>query len=227
MVEFARVALFLVVGFCIGTVVVGSASTYLAKPTDVTFTSTAFNTTTLQNTVTETNAQTSLLTSTVTLTSLSTTTSTVATTSYLTTASTVSTTITSAITQSSTTTLLATSTVTETSLSTITETNNATGSTSAVEIANVYGNTDQNYMFSTPTGTITLEWTTMQLSPGSSFSLAWYLNVPPNYGTVAQGSYTGAGPFSATISGLVPDGQYVLELLPSNAYYNLEILGDS
>jgi len=233
MVDIGRAVLFAVVGFCIGSIAVGLASTS-AMNHGTTVVSTQYSVQTLDSTVTLTKVQTDPMTSTqdVTLTQTDTSTATAVSTvysnmtltsyssSYLTVTSTTSVTAT----ESYTSTLTSTSTITQTTTVTNSATSTANSTSSLSPIVRLAGNGTQTSMdFASPSTNLSLEFTLTNSGGSQSGSLTWIVLLSSSFNPVAQGTVSGPGQSNVTVTDLIKGDQYVIEVIPSSTVYDLEV----
>ena len=233
MVDIGRAVLFAVVGFCIGSIAVGVASTSTMNHA-TTVVSTTFAIQNVDHTVTVTQAQTDPETSTqdVTQTQTDTSTATAFSTVYSNTTLTsyssiyMTSTATSSFTttESYTSTLTSTSTLTQTTTVTSTLTSTTNSSTTQLLIVRVAGNTTQSSAdFVSPSSNLNLELTLTNSSHSQSGSVTWVVLLSSSFNPVAQGTVSVSGLTDVSVSGLVKGDQYVIEVIPTNAAYDLEV----
>jgi hypothetical protein len=221
--------LLLVVGFCVGSIVVAGAEMSNANHSTATTTSTELATQTVDQTLTSTQVQISTLTSTSTTTSTTTSTilSTLTSTStfysstYLTVTSVSSSTLTSTVTQTTTSSTTLTSTTTRTV--TVTSTESTTGA-EPVLLTSVSGSNSSNSPdFQLQSGNLTIEIGFQQFSPYPPASVTWTIAEASNLQTVDTGTFTGAGQYAATVSSLTPGTSYTLEIFSTDAVYTADL----
>ena len=233
MVDFARMVLFVVLGFCIGSVAVGMAasSTTFQRATATVSYSTL--TQTIDKTVVDTQMQTVPVTNTETLTSTETATSTATATSTSTVVSTSLSTLISTSYSTTSFTDTSTSSITETSTTTYTTTQTdtvtSTMSSSAVSqsvqpLSQFSGSSSgTSSPFLAPNTTLSIGFVLSNQNASQKGTLNWLLVLTSSYNTVAQGTWSGPGTFNATVSGIIPGSSYEVEVFTNNEAYSIGV----
>jgi hypothetical protein len=90
------------------------------------------------------------------------------------------------------------------------------------QLVEIYGSNTQSVTFTPTTGSVVVQGTVDVNSTSQSTSVEWYL-LTNSYNTVAEGKETSVGAFSSTVSGLTAGVQYVLEVIPTNVYYEVYV----